>query len=194
MSSKPYSQFKVSELKDVLRKRGLPFNGTKSELIARLQEDDADKNDDTVASNDTPVDPTEVTESKEETKAEEPAETNTETVEPETETVTVTETVETDGDSGDKDVTISEETVEEKVEEPVLSDEEQLARFIADIETQIARSKRFGGDVSELEARIKRVNKFGIAAVRASMTAPAISKPIKKHNRSRGRRAASKAA
>lgn len=161
-----YTHYKVNELKDFLRKRNLPLSGTKSELIKCLTENDAltaaEEPENTAEEN---KENPEENEEPSDNAVKEDVEAKTEAVEvpvkgPEPARKTESNVaLETSDALPSPEVTIAPS-------KPELTDDEFLAQFTNDLLKQIKRAERFGSDASELEARLKRVQKFGISAIR----------------------------
>lgn len=144
-----YSSLKVAELKEELTKRNLPTDGTKPQLIAKLEEDDSKKSSEGAATEE-PI--AEEEESKQEELLEE-EEGDAEQKQEETETP-ATESKKEDGETEEpKPKTIKE-----------LTPEERKATAIEFLNKKIQRAKKFGTeeDVEEIKKSLQRVEKFGV--------------------------------
>jgi len=154
--AKAYSRYKVDELKEMLRERGIVSNKTKSELIALLEKDDASKESEEAPAAEeaaAPAEPAEP-ESAAEPVAAEPEPAAPAAAEPPAESAEAV-TEEAPAAAGE-DHTVSVQ----------FSDEELLQNITTDLEKQIKRAERFGTDPKPLQDRLSRIKRFGISAVR----------------------------
>lgn len=148
-----YSSHTVAQLKEMLKARGLPVNGVKADLIARLEESDKI---------DAELDEPEATEApvEEDTK---PTEPETTAVEPEMKAAEpVSESAA--AEPATEPVAEPEEAVAEPAPEPILTPEQLKDAAVKLIALKLARAERFKleNDIKQLNAVLKRVNKFGV--------------------------------
>lgn len=156
--AKAYKEYKVSELKELLSKRGLPTSGTKNELIGRLEENDAQK-------------------PEEEPEAEPVEETPAET-EKATENDNSQET--TNDDKAD-------ETTDKPTTEEAAPEEDPKEAALNDLRKRIERAKKFHPeDVAALETQAKRIERFGPPTVPA-VSKPQSNSFKKSRNRRRNK-------
>lgn len=162
-----YSSQTVSQLRELLKSRGLSTTGVKAELVSRLETFDSEQQ----AAGPT-AEPT-----TEPTTAEEPATATTAEnnggVEalPANETVaegTTTAGAEPSGSVDDANNQESEETKEEEKEPAVkiLSPEERKTAALELLNKKLFRAKKFGSeeDVQNVKRDIARIEKFGVEA------------------------------
>lgn len=155
-----YTKLKVSELKELLKERDLPLSGTKSELVNRLEADDAAKGEpagDAVSGD-----------------ATEPAAEDNSTGDS---TVPVEAAGgEQPGEEGpnstaDRETAQAETTQAAEVEEPAEPEEPEMSqaeaqqRVIDELEQRLKRHKRFATDPTDTELRLKRIRQFGLADI-----------------------------
>lgn len=142
-----YSTQTVAQLKELLKAKGLPTGGVKSDLIARLEEADktngngADPEEELLDIEEEPVEAAPVVSESTETKSEET-----------TESKKSTETKEE----------IKEEDKPKTIKQ--LTPEERKAAAIELINKRILRAKKFGSeeDVASAQKDLARVEKFGV--------------------------------
>lgn len=146
--STAYAQKKVNELKEILRERELSLGGTKSELIARLEENDAQR----AAQEPAKPEPAEE-EPAPAAAAEEPA-VPEQVPEPAAEAVPEEAPKMTAEEAATHTVTSQ------------MTDGELMAQVTKELEQKIQRCIRFGGDPKPFEERLRRIQRFGISAIR----------------------------
>ncbi|KAG7877993.1 hypothetical protein KL905_004467 [Ogataea polymorpha] len=154
-----YASQTVPQLKELLKQRGLPTNGVKADLIARLEESDKieaqlDAGEESGARKDEPAPEKEPqpVDSKPEEKKQEPAAQKT---------AAGAEKPPQGAAAPD-----SKETPETAREEKKnLNPEELKQAAIELLNKKIARARKFGNeeDIAQLEASLKRIHKFGIS-------------------------------
>ncbi|ODQ61686.1 hypothetical protein WICANDRAFT_86602 [Wickerhamomyces anomalus NRRL Y-366-8] len=132
-----YSSLKVAELKEELTKRNLPTDGTKPQLIAKLEEDDSKKSSEGAATEE-PI------AGEEEPKQE--------------------ELLEEEGGDAEQKQEETETPATESKKEDELTPEERKATAIEFLNKKIQRAKKFGTeeDVEEIKKSLQRVEKFGV--------------------------------
>uniref|UniRef100_A0A060SZM4 ARAD1C09372p n=1 Tax=Blastobotrys adeninivorans TaxID=409370 RepID=A0A060SZM4_BLAAD len=141
-----YSSLKVTELKDMLKSRGLGVSGTKSELVARLQESDAGAADKPAESAEEP--------------AEQPATTENAT---EKAPETTTDSTETGADKPPAEENKSNEQQETKEDQKEPEKEEDLTPLvIQELERRIKRAERFGLADEDTKKQLERIKKLGV--------------------------------
>lgn len=149
--SKAYKEYKVSELKELLKKRGLSTSGTKTELIARLENNDVASDGEGIETGPEKV------ESPKNEETENPAENNP--------AIVPTEPSSKASEAGAEAVS----NITQEPEEPV-TDESITSKALAELETRISRKKKFNEPTEDLEIQMKRIKRFGAMAVRDANT------------------------
>ncbi|ODV83377.1 hypothetical protein CANARDRAFT_30003 [[Candida] arabinofermentans NRRL YB-2248] len=164
-----YASQTVTQLKDILKSRGLPINGVKADLIVRLEESDQidaelDDEEDTAITTTTTTAPVEAETAKEEESA--PATTTTEEHKEESVAAPVAETDKA-ADESKTTESVEPEAPATTTQEPkkTITLEELKAAAIDFLTKKIARAKKFGNEseLPGLEGSLKRIEKFGIS-------------------------------
>lgn len=156
-----YSQLKVTELRELLKSRGMATSGTKADIISRLKAND---------SNAGPTGVVTVEEEKEEPEKEDdleaaeqsPAQNKEENVVPidkEAPNVTANSSTNT------TEVASTTSATEEPHEDADQLIATKTAEVVEELKKRIERSKRFGEPDQEAIASLKRVEKFGLQGV-----------------------------
>lgn len=134
-----YNSLKVVELKDLLKARGLGVSGTKPELVARLEQNDAEKAEPITTA---PVDDSTWVAVESTTTTTAPAKASSET-------------------NGEKTAK-PDEPSEDDIKEDNQQIDSETQQVIAELEKRIKRAQRFGTSDDETVAQLKRVKRFGI--------------------------------
>lgn len=167
--TKVYKDYKVSELKELLKQRGLSTSGTKTELISRLEDNDTTQDDG--AGSDKP----------QEEEAQPTAEENSEEAAKEPSGEAPAEPISAESNR-EPEATSSEP---QEATKPV-SEESITEKALADLETRISRKKKFNESTEDLEIQLKRIKRFGAMAVRDANVK--VSKTRARGRSHRGRR------
>ncbi|KAG7692877.1 hypothetical protein KL930_004223 [Ogataea haglerorum] len=154
-----YASQTVPQLRELLKQRGLPTNGVKADLIARLEESDKieaqlDAGDDSGTGKD------------ESAPEQEPQPAETKPEEPKQEAVVENAAADAERPPQTATATDSKETPDTaKEEKKNLNPEELKQAAIELLNKKIARARKFGNeeDIAPLEASLKRIHKFGIS-------------------------------
>lgn len=146
-----YSSLKVTELKDMLKSRGLGVSGTKSELVARLQESDGAGSDDKPA------------ESAEE-PTEQPAQPATTDNAADKAPETTTETTETSADKppAEENKSNGEQQETKEPQKETEKEEDLTPLVIQELERRIRRAERFGLADEDTKKQLERIKKLGV--------------------------------
>lgn len=160
-----YAKLKLVELRALLKSKGLPVTGTKSELVARLTEADA-----AAPAEEAAVEAQDETDAKAEDKPEEKAPEPAAEPAPATEPAAApveaaTETAPAAGETPAEAVATETKSQEENNPPPAeeLSTEAKTALVVAELKKRIERSERFGGTGDpDTVASLKRIEKFGL--------------------------------